>query len=123
MCMSRYSCDSNALPHKLHIHRSDLKQRLLAVLLGWRKVEISPVSGCLQHVRVVHVPQDVQRALGRHLQPVRDEDGAPQFEDELPDDGRVGAETAAHALDERVVALDWHRHAQQHRYHEKLVGL
>ena len=24
MCMSRYSCDSKALPHKLHIHRSDL---------------------------------------------------------------------------------------------------
>ena len=82
-----------------------------------------PVSGRLQYVRVVHVSQNVQRALVWHLQAVRDEDGTPQFEHELPDDGRVGTETAGQALDKHVVALNWHRHAQQHRYHEKLVGL
>ena len=81
-----------------------------------------PVRGCLEHVRVVHVPQNVQRALVRHLQAVRDEDGTPQLEDELPDDGRVGTEAAGHAPDEGVVARNRHGHAQQHRHHEKLVG-
>ena len=63
----------------------------------------------------------MQRALGRHLQAVRHEDGAPQLEDELPDDGRVGTKAAGHAVDERDVALNWHRHGQQHRDHEKLA--
>ena len=82
-----------------------------------------PVRGCLEHVRVVHVPQNVQRALVRHLQAVRDEDGTPQLEDELPDDGRVRAEAAGHAREERVVAGDWHGRAEQQRHHEKLGGL
>ena len=73
-------------------------------------------------MRVVHVPQDVQRALVRHLQSVRDEDGAPQLEDELPDDGRVRAEAAGHAREERVVAGNWDGRAEQHRQHEELAG-
>ena len=117
---TRRPCRTNCTSIDQTLWKERSSSALIVVL--YKVVLLSPICGCLQYVRVVHISQDVQRALGRQLQSVRGEYGAPQLEDELPDDGRVGTEAAGHAPDERVVARNRHGHAQQHRHHEKLVG-